>query len=137
MANYQNIVNACRAAVPSGERFIHGRLVDFSQGYTGTYPLITLLPFTITDAKGTPDGRFDSALLVIGFWKQDRPDTSPAEREALIAEMDLLSGAFLDNLLARTDLQLSSILKEPQYQMFPGTLSGFAASFTLNLLAPC
>jgi hypothetical protein len=137
MANYQNIVNACRAAVPNGERFIHGRLIDFSQGYSGAYPLITLLPFTITDARGTSENRFDSTPVIIGFWKQDRPDTTPEEREALIAEMDTLSDDFINNLLDRTDLQLNSVLKEPQYQMFQGTLSGVAVSFTLNILAPC
>lgn len=137
MANYSNIVDACRAAVPDGQRFIHGRLIDFTQGYTGTYPLITLLPFTITDARSTPDAVFDSAQLVIGFWKQDRPDTTAAEREAIIAEMDALSDAFLDNLLESSAIKLSNIQKEPQYQMFQATLSGFAVSFTIQLVAPC
>jgi len=137
MANYQNIVNACRAATPTGKRFIHGRLIDFSQSYSGAYPLITLLPFTITDARGTSENRFDSTPLLIGFWKEDRPDTTPEEREALIVEMDELSDTFLNSLLQRTDLQITSILKEPQYQMYQGTLSGFAVSFNLNILAPC
>jgi len=137
MANYQNIVNACRAAVPAGNRFIHGRLIDFSQGYSGGYPLITLLPFTVTDARSTPDDTFDSASLVIGFWQQDRPDTSPAQREATIAEMDILSDTFLNTLLDRNDLKLSNILKEPQYQMFQATLSGFAVSLTIQLVSPC
>lgn len=137
MASYQNIVDACRAAVPNGGRFIHGRLMDFSNEYTGTYPLITLLPFTTTDGRGTPDDRFNSTPLIVGFWQEDRPDTTPEEREALIAEMDALSDEFIDNLLGRSDIQLLSILKEPQYQMFQGTLSGYAVSFTLNILAPC
>lgn len=137
MANYQNIVNACRAAIPNGERFIHGRLIDFTQGYTGTYPLITLLPFTVNDARSTPDAIFDSATLLIGFWKQDRPDTTAEEREALIAEMDLLSDAFLNNLLESNSTKLTAIQKEPQYQMFQATLSGFAVSLTIQLIAPC
>lgn len=137
MANYKNIVDACRAAVPGGQRFIHGRLIDFTQGYTGTYPLITLLPFTVTDARSTPDAIFDSASVVVGFWKQDRPDTTAEEREAIIDEMDLLSDAFLDNLLESPSIKLSSIQKEPQYQMFQATLSGFAISFTIQLIAPC
>lgn len=137
MANYQNIVNACRAAVPNAERFIHGRLIDFSQSYSGAYPLITLLPFTVTDARSTPDAIFDSASLVIGFWKQDRPATTPEEREAIINEMDILSDAFIELLLERNDLKLSNILKEPQYQMFQATLSGFAVSLTIQLVSPC
>lgn len=137
MANYKNIVDACRDAVPGGQRFIHGRLVDFTQGYTGSYPLITLLPFTVTDARSTPDAVFDSASIVVGFWKQDRPDTSAEEREALIDEMDVLSDAFLDNLLESPSVKLTNIQKEPQYQMFQATLSGFAISFTIQLIAPC
>jgi len=137
MANYQNIVDVCRAATPNSMRFIHGRLVDFSQGYSGTYPLVTLLPFTVSDARGAPDGVFDSANIVVGFWKEDRPDTTPEKREAIIAEMDLLSDIFLDSLLVPSTTKLTSILKEPQYQMFQGTLSGFATSFTINLVSPC
>jgi len=137
MANYQNVVDKCRAAVPSAERFIHGRIVDFSQDYSGTYPLITLLPFTINDARSMPDNTFDSAAVVVGFWKQDRPDTTPAEREAIIAEMDTLSDLFLNNILLSKTTKLAEIRKEPQYQMFQGTLSGFAISFNISLLAPC
>ena len=137
MANYQNVVDKCRAAVPSAERFIHGRIVDFSQDYSGTYPLITLLPFTINDARSMPDNTFDSAAVVVGFWKQDRPDTTPAEREAIIAEMDTLSDLFLNNILLSKTTKLTEIRKEPQYQMFQGTLSGFAISFNISLLAPC
>ncbi len=137
MANYQNIVTACRSAIPSDARFIHGRFTDFSQGYTGAFPLVTLLPFTITDARSTPDGVFDSAQIVVGFWQQDRPDTTPVEREAIISEMDVLSDQFINSLLDSPAVKLSNIQKEPQYQMFQATLSGFAVSFTINLVSPC
>jgi len=118
-------------------RFIHGRLIDFTQGYSGTYPLITLLPFTVTDARSTPDAIFDSASIVVGFWKQDRPDTTAEEREAIIAEMDALSDSFLNAILESDTTKLTNIQKEPQYQMFQATLSGFAVSFTIQLIAPC
>jgi hypothetical protein len=138
MANYQNIVNACRAAVPAGCRFIHGRLVDFSQSFDGVYPLVTLLPFTVTDARSTPDAIFDSANIILGFWQQDRPDTTPEQREAIIAEMDALSDQFLNELLETSaTYKLTNIQKEPQYQFYQGTLSGYAVSFTLQLPSPC
>lgn len=137
MANYQNIVNACREAIPNGERFIHGRLIDFSNGYTGTYPLITLLPFTVNDFRSTPDAVFDFANITVGFWKEDRTDTTAEEREAIISEMDTLSDQFIDRLLDSNKVKISSILKEPQYQMFQGTLSGFAISFRIDIIAPC
>jgi hypothetical protein len=137
MANYLNIVDACRRATPEGARFLHGRLIDFTQNYSGVYPLVTLLPFTLNDARSTPDAIFDSANVVVGFWEQDRPDTSPAEREATITAMDELSDAFLDAILESPAVKLTNIQKEPQYQMFQATLSGFAVSFTLQLIAPC
>lgn len=137
MANYQNIVNTCRSAVPGGERFIHGRLVDFSQEYTGTYPLITLLPFTVNDFRSTPDEVFDFATIILGFWKEDSPHKTPAQREAIIAEMDTLSDQFINNLLDSTSTKISDIEKEPQYQMFQGNLSGFLISFRINIIAPC
>jgi hypothetical protein len=136
MANYQNIVNACRNATPKGFRFIHGRLQDFTNEYTGTYPLVTLLPFTVTDFRSTPDAIFDNSNIVVGFWEQDSPDTTPEQREHIIASMDSLSDTFIDNLLD-SGVKLSNINKEPQYQMFQGTLSGFAISFRIDLIAPC
>jgi hypothetical protein len=136
MANYQNIVNACRNATPQGLRFIHGRLQDFTNEYSGTYPLVTLLPFTVTDFRSTPDAVFDNANIVVGFWEQDSPDTTPEQREAIISGMDVISDIFIDNLLD-SGVKLSNINKEPQYQMFQGTLSGFAISFRIDLVAPC
>jgi hypothetical protein len=137
MANYQNIVDVCRESIPEDIRFIHGRLIDFTQGYTGTYPLVTLLPFTISDARSTPDGVFDNANLVVGFWKEDRPDTTAEEREALIAEMDILSDLFISNILESNSTKLTNIQKEPQYQMFQATLSGYAIAFNISLVSPC
>jgi len=137
MANYQNIVDLCRESIPRDIRFIHGRLIDFTQGYTGTYPLVTLLPFTINDARSTPDGVFDNANLVVGFWKEDRPDTTAEEREALIAEMDILSDLFISNILESNSTKLTNIQKEPQYQMFQATLSGYAIAFNISLVSPC
>ena len=137
MANYQNIVDVCRDSVPNDLRFIHGRLVDFSQGYSGTYPLITLLPFTINDARSTPDNIFDNASLILGFWKQDSTDTTAEQREQLIAETDVISDLFLNNILESNQIKLTNIQKEPQYQMFQGTLSGYAISFTISLISPC
>lgn len=137
MANSQNIVNACRNAVPNSERFIHGRLVDVTQDYTGTYPLITLLPFTVNDFRSTPDAVFDFATIIVGFWKEDKPDTTAVQREAIISEMDTLSDQFINNLLESNKIKISGVFKEPQYQMFQGNLSGFAISFRIDIIAPC
>ena len=138
MANFKNIVDLCRDALPAeGVRFIHGRLIDFSNSYTGAFPLVTLLPFTVNDHRSNADQTWDFANLVVGFWEEDRPDTTPEEREDLIDAMDELSDEFLDNLLADPALRITAIQKEPQYQMFQGTLSGMAVQFRIDIIAPC
>jgi hypothetical protein len=138
MGNYLNIVNlieeAADAVNPDG-RFIDGRLVDFSQSFTGAYPLITLLPFTINDSLGEP---FDWATVTIGFWKEDRPDTSHEERRDIIGEMDELASDLVTYLLDNSDTYtVTNLTREPQYQMFQGTLSGMAVQFRIDIQSPC
>lgn len=138
MANFINIVDLCRDALPAGVgRFIHGRLQDFANEYSGAYPLVTLLPFTLQDHRGTPEAVFDFSTLIIGFWMEDRPDTTPSEREGIIDAMDILSDTFLDSLQDSRSVRLTGIQKEPQYQMFQGTLSGMAIQFRIDVVAPC
>jgi len=137
MANYQNIVDVCRDSVPNDLRFIHGLLVDFSQDFQGTYPLVTLSPFIITDARGTQNAIFDSANLAVGFWEEDTADSTPEEREAIIARMDNLSNEFLDNILESEVIKLTNIEKEPVYFFYQATLTGLIVRFTISLAPPC
>jgi len=136
--SYQQTVtsfrNAAQAANPNG-RFDHGRHVDLSQLYEGAYPFIYLYPFTVT--PGIDPNFIDTSTIIVGFWMQDRPDTTNEEREAIIAEMDVLSTAFLDELYEFRDLRITNVSKEPQYQMYQGTLSGFAIRFTYQNFTPC
>lgn len=141
MATYQRIVdeirNASTVALDNVGRFMHGRIVDASRVYDGEYPLIVLYPFTIRKADGEDNDAFDSTQLLLGFWKQDAPDTNELQREAIIAEMDTLSETFLDQLRDSSIIQISNIDKEPQYQFYQGTLSGFAVRFSINVLQTC
>lgn len=137
--SYQQTVNEVRAAAiavnPDG-RFDHGRHVDLSQMFEGDYPFIYLYPFTIQDPAGE-DFLVDSTLLV-GFWMQDKPESTNAEREQLIAEMDVLSQAFLSKLKESKLVQIiGRPSREPQYSMYQGTLSGFAARFQYQNFDPC
>jgi hypothetical protein len=135
MGQYQNIVTAVRnvanAINPTG-RFDHGRMVDISQEFTGTYPYIYLYPFKIVQGRNDYSTTRD---LIVGFWVEDRPDTSVQEREALISQMDELSDSFIVELQDVLDVEVFE--KEPQYQMFNGTLSGYAVVFTVNLPGVC
>lgn len=136
---YQQTVNEVRTAAkavnPNG-RFDHGRHVDLSQMFEGDYPLIYLYPFTISDPQG--DDFLSDNSLIVGFWKQDNPASSNEEREAIIAAMDVLSSSFLSKLKESKLIQIiGRPLREPQYQMYQGTLSGFAVRFTYQNFSPC
>lgn len=120
----------------NGNRFDHGRIVDFSQNFDKKFPYIWLYPFTSTDAT-SPDDNFDSHTLTVGFWQQDKPDTSVQEREAIIGEMDALCTAFMTYLTTNNKVLVTAVNREPQYQMHQGHVSGYAVRFTYQNLVPC
>lgn len=137
--SYQTTVNAIRSAAeavnPDGT-FRHGRRVDASQGsIADVFPVIHLFPFQMP--KPTNDDHISDNVMLMGFWMQDRPETSVEEREALIAEMDELCDDFLNELGSNKVVRVVGALAEPQYQMFNGTLSGIALRFTFQDSTPC
>jgi hypothetical protein len=137
--SYQSTVNEIRAVAnvinPTG-RFDHGRIVDASAAFAGDYPLIWLYPFNTLLPLG--DDSIDDNTLLVGFWVQDSPSSTNAEREANIAAMYDLCKQFF------TQLGLSKIVRvsqrptlEPQYQMYGGTVCGYAARFNYQNFSPC
>lgn len=135
--SYQSTVNIIRDAanaVNTG-RFLHGRKIDTSEQYTGMYPLIVLYPFT--RRRATDPDFIDNSDILIGFFDQDKPDSSPEEREALVIAMDELSEAFLDELGKSEVSRVSNVIKEPQFQVYSGTMSGYAIRFTFQDFTPC
>ena len=137
--SYQTTVDTCRTAaltVLNGTgRFDHGRHVDIAQAFDGDYPLIFLYPITIVPPD-SPDF-LDRWSGLIGFWMQDRPDTSNAEREAIIAQMYNLSKLFLEELESNIQIRVTGKRGEAQYQMYQGTLSGFAYQLTIQNFDAC
>jgi len=115
-------------------RFIHGRIIDASQAYDGKYPLIVLYPFQVR--QGVDPDFLDNSDLLIGFWMQDSVQSTPEDREAIIAQMDDLSDIFLKELANDKYVRYSGVIKEPQYQFYSGTLSGFAIRLTYNNFNP-
>jgi hypothetical protein len=139
MAAYKLIVDTiggvCNSVNPTG-RFIPGRVVDASLAADGNYPLIVLYPFTTRDPEGEAS-EFDSTTILLGFWEQDSPDTTPEQRVEIIHSMDLLSDLFKKSMLDKSNVVMTQIDKEPQYQFYQGTVSGFAMQFRLQILQPC
>lgn len=136
MGTYSTTVDAIRTASeainPDG-RFTHGRKVDVSQRYDGAYPLINLFPFKTP--RDSDDN--DSPQILIGFFMQDSPVTSMEEREALISQMDDLSDAFYEEISQSKTIRIEKFTKEPQYQIYSGTISGYAVSLTATIKSPC
>ena len=136
MGTYSIIVNAVRDAAtsvnPTG-RFIHGRKVSVTQKYDGAYPIIVLYPFVTP--RDNDDN--DTSSILMAFLAQDSPPANDAEEEAIISAMDDLSDAFYFELLESKTIQINSFRKEPQYQIFAGTLSGYAISFNIVTKVEC
>lgn len=136
MSYIQTIAEIRSAAEAVNEgRFDHGRRVDFSQGFDNKFPFIWLYPVDINDA-GIND-TVDSTTILMGFWDQDKPSSSTAEREQLIAKMDALCTAFLAQLGLNYQAQATGISREPQYQHSQGHVSGMALRFTYQNFTPC
>ncbi len=137
MATYSSIVTAIKTSAESVNadgRFLDGRKIDVSQSYDGSYPLINLYPFTTSRDNG---GDNDTSGILLGFWMQDSTETTPEQRRALIAAMDVLADAFCEDLEDTFSGQINDLKKEPQYQSYSGTLSGYAVSFKLLTKAAC
>jgi hypothetical protein len=133
--SYQTTVNIIRDianAVNTEGRFIHGRRIDASQSYDGMYPLIVMYPFQSIEKGSTVE-----SSLLIGFFKQDSTDSSPEQREEIIQEMYELSKAFTDALFDIDVASTTDLIKEPQYQMYQGTMSGYAVKFTFTIPLDC
>lgn len=135
---YQEVVDLIRTASiqvnPTGT-FIHGRRADGSIEYDKPMPQIHLYPFVSSPQDG--NRAFVNNDIVMGFWKQDAPDTSNEEREEIISAMDTLSKEFLE-ALDEGVLEISNIRKEPQYRTLSATLSGYAITFRLKThTSPC
>jgi hypothetical protein len=137
--SYQSTVNQIRAAATSAlngqGRFDHGRHVDISQKFDGEYPFIFLYPVTVV--RPDSPGFINRGNILIGFWMQDRPDTSTLDREQIIAQMDTLSDVFITALELNDKSRITGVRKEPQYQMYQGTVSGFAIQFTYENYDAC
>lgn len=134
--SYQSTVDQLRAAaqvVNPDKTFISGRQVDFSQEFDGKFPAIHLAPFTITEATEA----LDSQDLLVGFWMQDAPDSNVDDREDIVRQMELMCRAFLAQLRTDNRIDIKGVVMEPQFQMYNGTVSGFATKFTYYNLPPC
>lgn len=116
---------------PSGT-FLHGRDLDASLSFGANMPLIHVLPFTTRE-----EDFLDSEDVIICFWFQDSPDSTPEERENLISQAFELSSDFIGALKESPVLTIRAIEREPQYQTLSGTFSGYAVKVRLEAFDAC
>lgn len=137
MTSYEKIINALESIaiglIPNGQ-FVHGPLVDASVTYKGKLPLIHCLPFTTNEDD---DGVWDSATIILGFWVQDKPASTPVEKKMLIAAMASLSKQYTTMLKEYNGMSVRGIIKEPQYKHYMATLTGYAVRFTIQVVDDC
>jgi hypothetical protein len=97
--------------------------------------LIWLYPF---DLKEPNDADFlNSMTLMVGFWFQDDPSSSTDQRKELISKAEDLKTLFFTALKSNSKVDVKNIVSEPQYQMYNGTVSGFASRFVYQNFETC
>lgn len=127
---YQEIVDIIRTTagtVNTTGWFMHGRKTDFSLDYGKTFPQIALMPVRTTYH---PEFTTNQHGITMFFLDQDKPDTTPLQREAIVADMYVMAKDFIDTLyLSMVDI--SDVLMTPEYRILDATASGYGISFTL------
>jgi len=133
---YQDLVNLIRTtatAVNASGYFRHGTRAMVSQeSYNEALPLIAMFPpeSTFEDNQAFNARRH---TLQLAFWKQDSPESSTTEQEAIIADMDTLARAFLLSLDgSATTLLIQSVRMQPDYRQVMGTFSGYLMQLELT-----
>ena len=135
--SYQAAVNIIRdtaVSVNPAGFFVHGRRSDVTTHHDKPMPQIFLLPLRHTTDLANDVERF---TVTMGFFRQDTPETSEEQREEIIAEMDVLSSAFVSALYEFNTIQMGAVTKTPEYRQFAGTLSGYGISFELIMKTEC
>lgn len=135
--SYQSIVDLLRNLAyivnPNGH-FMHGRRSDGSLDYDKPFPQIHLYPVRSNPDIANSNERDDIILM---FWQQDSPESTNEQREAMIAQMDVLSRNFMNELYAEDGVSVTNVLRTPEYRQLAGTVSGYGVSFTLPSKDDC
>lgn len=142
----QGIIDEIRDAViaagVSAASFIHGRSFD-SALETITSDTTTAYAYLDPIVKtGLISTRQETYSISIGFIKQDAPDSSPAEREVIVDQMDDLCLAFLQILFDLNVLEDGTIVMFDTYTISPiyrikNVCSGVLCTFSVVGSRPC
>lgn len=125
-----NLIKSISETVNPAGLFEHGRRWDASLNFGENNKQIYLYP--ITANVDLANHYFESWSIVMGFYFQDAPDSTELDRQALIAEADVMVTEFLNLLNETESIELSNSRKEPSYRQMAGTYTGYILTFTLN-----
>lgn len=137
--DYTQIIEAFRSAAvtvnPTGT-FIHGRNSDAANRPDAPYPRIHLYPFT--QERSPRDMERRTTDILMSFVKADTGNNDTDERDGIIAEMDVLCNAFIDELIEANDssLQFDTMRTEPLYNVLEG-VSGYSLRVSMVTVTPC
>lgn len=132
---YEELVDIIRAVAtavnPTGFYLnaVGGRK-DASEYYNEDGPQIFLYGLR---SKRDPKTSTRTWSFVVLFVKQDRPDTTEAQREQILADMDVLSTTFLQYLFNNYNIDFT-LDDSPENRILQGTYSGWSCSF--NVITP-
>jgi hypothetical protein len=131
--SYHGVVNIIRTVAqtinPDGF-FQHGRTWDASLNFDEGNPQIYLYP--LQNSIDESNHYYETWSVVMGFFIQDTQDSSPAEREEIIKNADILQRQFTTALNQIEGIEVSAIRTEPKYRQMAGTYSGVLLNFTLG-----
>jgi hypothetical protein len=136
--NYQQVMDMLRAtagAVNASGTYVNavGGQANASEYFDSPSPQI--FPVQVGSTGNSTDNLRNWRVSIL-FITQDRPETNEAEREAIIAAMDVLSIQFMQSMTSNYKVT-ASFADNPENKILAGTYSGWFAIFNIVTLGQC
>lgn len=124
------IKNISEGLNPNGV-FLSGRKWDASLEFSSPNCQVYLYPMTSNiDLKNS---YIETWNCLMGLYFQDAPDSTPEERDIIIASAGNLAQQILVALNTTSTIQIGTARLEPSYRQMAGTYTGYLMSFTLTI----
>jgi len=125
-----NLIKSISETVNPTGLFQHGRRWQASLNFSENDKQIYLYP--IRKISSLSNHYYETWSIVMGFYFQDAPDSTPLQQQAIVNEADIMSTEF-ENLIKESEgTDCSDFNSEPSYRQMAGTYTGYILSFTLN-----
>lgn len=125
-----NIIKTISESINPDGIFVHCRTFDASLNFSEVDKQIYLYPISAT--VDLNNHYYEAWSILMGFYFQDAPDSTPEERQTLVGQADDMVTEFLAQLNVTEGIELSNARKEPSYRQMAGTYTGYILSFTLG-----